>query len=202
MEISDINVFLEGAYDVLNDRFFSGELPRVKITIQSSPRTYGHFTPWNAWSDGKTGYPEINLSAESLNRPLENVLATLQHECVHCYCYQAGIKDTSRHGTYHNRRFRDEAEARGLIIDYDPKIGYSLTRPAQELLDLIQEYGWQDVSLVRQTAPTIPGGGSSGGSRSTVRKYQCPICGCSVRATKDVSIACLDCNARMFLVEK
>ena len=101
-----------------------------------------------------------------------------------------------------NRRFRDEAEARGLIIDYDPKIGYSLTRPAQELLDLIQEYGWQDVSLVRQTAPTIPGGGSSGGSRSTVRKYQRPICGCSVRATKDVSIACLDCNARMFLVEK
>ena len=65
MEISDINVFLEGAYDVLNDRFFSGELPRVKITIQSSPRTYGHFTPWNAWSDGETGYPDKGRICEA-----------------------------------------------------------------------------------------------------------------------------------------
>ena len=35
--------------------------------------------------------------------------------------------------------------------------------------------------------------------KSHIRKYRCPVCGCSVRASKEVSIACLDCNARMLL---
>lgn len=196
-EISEITAFLETAYDVLNDRFFGGKLPEVKITIQSSPGAHGHFTPWNAWSDGKNGYPEINLGAETLNRPIEDVLATLQHECIHCYCHHAGIKDTSRGGTYHNSRFRKEAEARGLIIDYDSGIGHSLTTPAQELLDLVKEYGWQDVSLARQ-AECSPEDKARRSQAS--RKYQCPICSCSVRATKEVSVACMACNTKMLLV--
>ena len=32
---------------------------------------------------------------------------------------------------------------------------------------------------------------------TSTRKYKCPICGQSVRATKHVNIMCLDCNAPM-----
>ena len=34
---------------------------------------------------------------------------------------------------------------------------------------------------------------------SSTRKYICPCCGNSVRATKEVNLACLDCNAPMVL---
>lgn len=201
MVISEIAAFLENAYDVLNSKYFNGELPKAVITIQSSPKAYGHFTPWDAWKEESAGYKEINLGAETLNRPIENVIATLIHEQTHFYCYINKIKDTSRSGSYHNKRFKIEAEKRGLIIGYDSKIGFSPTTPSPELIEFIQEQGWQGVNLARQGQLSFSGG-SNGRTKSNVRKYQCPECGCSVRATKTVNIACLDCNCPMELVEK
>ena len=34
--------YLEKLYDKLNDHFFAGQLDRPVITIQSTPRAYGH----------------------------------------------------------------------------------------------------------------------------------------------------------------
>lgn len=95
MVISEITGFLEGAFDVLNKKYFEGALPKAIITVQSSPKAYGHFTTWDAWSEEDSGYKEINLGAETLNRPVENTIATLIHEMTHFYCYINEIKDTS-----------------------------------------------------------------------------------------------------------
>ena len=76
MKVSEITAFLENAYNVLNSKYFGGELPKVVITIQSSPNAYGHYTPWEAWKEEDTGFREINLGAETLDRPIENTIAT------------------------------------------------------------------------------------------------------------------------------
>lgn len=201
MSISEIVAFLEDAYDVLNQKYFEGALPKAVITIQSSPKAYGHFTPWDAWKENENGYKEINIGAETLNREIFSVLATLVHEQVHFYCHINNIKDTSRSGNYHNKRFKVEAEKRGLIIGYDSKIGFSPTTPSPELIEFIKEQGWQGVDLARQGQLSFSGG-NNGRTRSNVRKYQCPECGCSVRATKEVFIGCLTCDCPMELVEK
>lgn len=44
MKVSDEVVFLEEAFDVLNQRFFESALSRPAITIQSTPGAHGHFT--------------------------------------------------------------------------------------------------------------------------------------------------------------
>lgn len=201
MVISEIVAFLEDAYDVLNVKYFNGELPKAVITIQSSPKAYGHFTPWDAWKENENGYKEINIGAETLNRSVYSVLSTMIHEQIHYYCFIHNIKDTSRSGYYHSKKFQIEAEKRGLIIEYDKKIGYSITSPSPELIEFINEQGWQGVDLARQGQLSFSGG-NNGRTKSNVRKYQCPECGCSVRATKSVNIACLDCNCPMELVEK
>ena len=36
--------------------------------------------------------------------------------------------------------------------------------------------------------------------KSSSRKYACPCCGMSVRATKVVNIACMDCDEQLLLV--
>ena len=221
MQVSEITAFLENAYDVLNRRFFNGELTPVVITVQSSVHSHGHYTPWNSWVKNGEGYREINLSAESLRRNIESVISTLQHESVHHYCDLKGIKDTSRNGTYHNKRFKAEAEKRGLIIDYDPRIGHSITYPGPEIMELVREMGWENIDLSRRRFEEAladdvenPDGADGDGSdadaggeepkkrKSGVRKYQCPTCGNSVRATKDVNVGCLDCNCKMELVEQ
>ncbi len=221
MQVSEITRFLEQAYDVLNDRFFDGELTPVVITVQSSKYSHGHYTPWNSWVKNGEGYREINLSAESLRRPIESIIATLQHESIHHYSELNNIKSVSRNGTYHNKRFKAEAEKRGLIIDYDPRIGHSITYPGPEIVALVREMGWENIDLSRrrfeealadnEDAPNgVDGDGSDADAgdtekkkrKSGVRKYQCPTCGNSVRATKDVNVGCLDCNCKMELVQQ
>lgn len=219
MLISEATAFLEQAYEALNQTFFNGELSRVIITIQSSPKSYGHYTPWNSWYENQEGFREINIAAETLDRPIGNVIATLQHEMVHHFCDQNGIKDTSRGSVYHNKKFQKEAESRGLVLEYDGRIGFSVTHPGIALMDLINQMGWENVNLARRGSSSIYNGsdglnGSNGGDsdtnsgdnagkkKSSTRKYICTQCGCSVRATKEVHIACLDCNVKMIVEEK
>lgn len=219
MKVSEITEFLEIAYDILNDRYFGGELPPVVITIQSSPRAYGHYTPFNSWKDNKDKYREINIGAESLSRYLPETLATLVHEMTHHYCAVVlKQKDTSRSGTYHNKIFKGVAEGTGaILIDYDPRIGFSITSPSPDLIAFVEEQGWQDIDLSRKEEFEFTGGSNvSGGSgatgtgvakkKSNSRKYICPYpdCKCSVRATKEVQIACMlhDSPVMMVIEEK
>lgn len=87
---------------------------------------------------------EINIGAESLKRPVAEVIATLLHEMVHNYCHVNGIKDTSRSGTYHNKRFKEECEKRDLIITKANVIGFSITRPTEEIFQLVEDHGWEE----------------------------------------------------------
>lgn len=189
--ISDIAKFLETAFDKLNERFFDNELPRPMVTIQSTPKAYGHFTMYDAWV-GDEGKKEINLGAETLNRPIDNVIATLVHEMVHYYCFIRGIKDTSNAGRYHNKRFKAEAESRGLSISYAERIGWSVTEPDEVLKGFVHSNGWSNITFARNT-PTK----AAGKKKNPLRKYICPCCEAFVYATKPVTIRCEECDQLM-----
>lgn len=194
MTISQAVAFLESAFSALNKEYFENALPMPIITIQTSPKAYGHFTVNEVWTDRqkKTQAHEINLGAETLDRPIANTIATLLHEMVHYYCHLNGIQDTSRGNTYHNKRFKEEAEKRGLLIDYDPKIGWSITQPAPMLKTFCTNQHWRNkLTIVR--AGGIGGKEPKPKKPSSTRKYVCPCCGQSIRATKEVNIICADC---------
>ena len=111
--------YLNKIFDLLNDAYFESTLSRPTITIQSTPKAYGHFSlREDTWVSKLGGTHEINIGAGTLARPIEEVCATLLHEMVHYHNYVCGIQDCSRGGTYHNRKFRDSAEARGLIVEH------------------------------------------------------------------------------------
>lgn len=201
--------YLNKIFDLLNKEFFENTLSRPTITIQSTPKAYGHFSlREDTWVSKLGGTHEINIGAGTLSRPIENIVATLLHEMVHYYNYINGIQDCSRGNTYHNKRFKAAAEARGLAVDYSERYGWSHTRPADELLDFVLEYGLTDILISRNefTGFQITGTGAHSGTgitpprkTSSTRKYICPCCGNSVRATKLVNIACLDCEKQMLV---
>ena len=212
---------LEYTFDVLNRVYFNGELPPIVICIMSSKRTYGHYTVNKEWRLENEHLHEINISAEHLDRPIENVAATLMHECCHYYCALHGIKDVSSNGRYHNKNFKREAEARGLIIEQAPFIGWSVTEPSPEFIEVIRQNGIdKPLDINRDGWIGLRGlnggsGGSEGGSdgtdgnngvsgkpKSSTRKYKCPSCGNSLRATKDLFIICGDCMETFEKVEK
>lgn len=211
--LSKHNKFLERAYLCLNHAYFKDSLPEVVVTIQSSQKAYGHITVGEIWKDGRKSYHEINISAEYLNRPIENIIATLLHEMCHLYAMENNIKDTSNNNRYHNKKFKEIAEQRDLKISCHEGIGWSVTEPTEKLIEMIREYHLDSqIEYVRMGAYDRAGGdgkgtGSGNGltgtdgkkpkKKSSTRKYICPKCGNSVRATKDVNIACLDCMVQM-----
>lgn len=212
VKISRTTGYLEKIYRQLNSDFFGGELEDCVITVQSTPRAYGHVTCSKVWKRKDSSSYELNIGAGTLARPIENVVATMLHEMVHVYNLMHDIQDCSRGNTYHNKRFKEKAESVGLIIDYDSRIGWSITTPSDDLILYICDKGWSDIQMNRNEGIPLYTGGSSAGSPSTggslaprmkkpssTRKYICPKCGMSVRATRDVHIMCIDC---MEIMEK
>ena len=153
--------YLNKIFDLLNKEYFENTLSRPTITIQSTPKAYGHFSlNSNTWISKIGGTHEINVGAGTLSRPIENVVATLLHEMVHYYNHVNGVQDCSRGNTYHNKRFKQAAESRGLIISHSEKYGWSHTEPSEELIDFVIDNGLTDILINRneQTAFRVGGG--------------------------------------------
>lgn len=201
--------YLEKIFRAINNDSFAGKLEEPIITIQSTPGAYGHVTVAKTWKRKDDWRHELNICADWLERPIEHVVATMIHKMVHLYNIQEGIQDCSRGGTYHNRKFKDEAEKHMLHIEKHDKYGWTLTSPTDELLEYIMEKDWQDIDMGRGALygllggkgggePGKPGKAPEGGQeqpkKGNSRRYQCPQCKAIVRTTKDLHIICGDCN--------
>lgn len=120
---------------------------KVFITIQSSGRknNLGHF--WaNRWDadttkkeEDKEIYHEINICAERMNRPVNDVLETLLHECAHLYNNILGVEDCNE-AQYHNKHFKSAAEKFGLIVDKFPGRGWALTSLSEEGVSAVEAF--------------------------------------------------------------
>ena len=187
---------LETLFSKFNARFFENKLESPVITVSPDHTrvAYGWCTSWKAWQNGakEGGFYEVNLCAEYLNRPYEETCGTLLHEMVHLLNLQDGVQDTSRSGTYHNKKFKETAEAHGLIVEKGEKYGWHKTSLSPEALEFVQSLGKQGFTLVRPRPLGLKGSSKSGGSSS--RKYVCPCCGTIIRATKEVHVICAECE--------
>lgn len=166
---------LEKMFRALNNRFFDGELPEVVISLKKTAGAYGHFTTGKVWKTGEERRYEINISSASLNQECAFLAGVLVHEMVHEYCAEHGIKDTSNNGVYHNKNFKHIAETHGLEVEHHPKYGWTITSPGLELLDFVEEQGWQDFQMVESlnlldVLGTLPKGVNSGAGAETRTK--------------------------------
>lgn len=214
---SRVTGYLEKIYRELNADKFGGELEEPIITIVNTPRAYGHVTCSKVWhvakKDGEEARYELNISSETMTRPIENVVATMLHEMTHIYHLMNGIQDVSRGGSYHNKKFKEKAESVGLVITQIPVHGWTHTEPSEALIDYIISKGWTEIAMNRgglsQFGGTAGGAASDGAGEdgkkikkpSSTRKYICPACGMSVRATREVRIKCADCDELMIVAE-
>ena len=201
---------LEKIYFHLNEDFFDGALPVPIITASGARGTMGHCSATKIWRRKDDDAYELNIAAEVLNYPIEETLDTMIHEMVHLYCRENNIKEVSRGGMYHNGRFKEEAEKRGLECFKHGQYGWN-TRPTEKLVEYALSKEWNEICISRNGG--LPGirigatgtglnSGMVGGERrtSSTRKLQCPCCKNSVRATKDVRIMCMDCMQQMIEV--
>lgn len=120
---------VEAAWTAIRTRH--PELPAVVAIIASGspakagqPMKWGHFAT-RRWQAGTDRHPELLVSGEGLNRSAAEVFTTLLHEAAHGLADARGIKDTSRQGRWHNKKFADLATELGMTTTKDDKLGFS-----------------------------------------------------------------------------
>ena len=185
---------LENLFQFFNKEYFLNQLesPTITISPDTTSGAYGWCTSWKAWRHGSEdeGYYEINICAEYLTRPFEEVAGTMLHEMVHLDNLYKGIKDTSRSGTYHNKKFKETAEKPGLIVEKTEKYGFAVTKLTNEAKDKLKNFNHKSFDMFRDSGAKK----SNKTSKSSSIKYVCPNCGSIIRATKEVRVECVDCG--------
>lgn len=183
---------LEELFDQFNAYLFNKQLERPIITV--SPDTtsgaYGWCTTQKIWKSGDEEYYEINICAEHLNRPIKEVCATLIHEMVHLYNIYNDVQDTSANGRYHNKKFKDAAEAHGLIIEKQGNIGWSKT----SLQESTEKWIDENIEIEKFNLARVKREKKSAGKKSKYNYYMCPCCGVKFYTVATINATCEDCG--------
>lgn len=205
MAISELHT----AFHMFNKELFNNELPEPAILIQSrgnKKNVLGWCSVYKIWRNNKDNDSrwEINIVAEALSMGVDEVMCILLHEMVHLHNLFKGIKDTSRNGTYHNKNYRDTAEAHGLYIEHDKRIGWSLSKLTEKSKSIIESYKINpnafnlsriDFNNIEEEEEEGEGKEKRKRKRkSSVRKWVCPKCDTIIRSTKKVRVICADCQ--------
>lgn len=190
--------YLGKLYDFINKHLFGGELVKPVITVQvdSRNKAYGWWSVNKVWHENKDdeGVHELNMCAQYLNRPIEEIASTMIHEMCHQFATLHNLQDTSRSCIYHNKLFKAIAESHGLNVVKVDKIGWSQTSLTSETAEIIRKFAAHNEENVIYRSPLSI---NTTVKSSSTRKYVCPCCHTSVRATKQVNIMCADCDEYM-----
>lgn len=111
----------------------------------------GHWAP-ESWTvtaeelagDGETvrtedRIDEVHLSSHVLSQGGRSIMETVVHEAVHSAARSRGIKDVSRQGRWHNKKFAIMADEFGLQVQRDKKVGHRTPDLTEEAVAIYQE---------------------------------------------------------------
>ena len=199
MNIQDSTNELHRFFGLFNDHFFANKLPEPAITIQTKGKRkcFGWCSLEERWKnkDESIKKYEINLTAEDLNRESSEIVETLLHEMLHLYASVNGIKDCSRGGNFHNKRFKEIAEEFGFHYrePADKKYGWAFPVLNSDTIELIR--CWDMVEKSFEIARYIP---EKAKKKSNTYKLECPVCGIKLRASKaGIAVLCKMCEVEL-----
>ena len=129
---AELQRLFEAGRDVVDVNVDNPPIGEVVVTFDapSGTRTkragvYGHYASERFNVDGKI-VDHIAFNPYMLGEGGEQVAETMVHEYVHLVAKHAGIQDTSRGGTWHNKKFKALADATKVIAT-EPHEKYGVT---------------------------------------------------------------------------
>ena len=125
--------------------FFNAELdtqldnPVFTLIPNRGRQSYYGWYWQGRWKDGKKTLPEINITADTLKRSVEEICETIIHEMVHYKNNVLDITDCNAN-QYHNKAFKKRAEEFGLTVERVQNKGYARTALDEKAANLVKKY--------------------------------------------------------------
>lgn len=182
---------LNVTFRAIRERF--PELPNAVLVVgPGSRKTWGHFAP-SSW-DSKTAKHEIQITGERLSFGPDGVLETLLHEAAHMLGHEREIKDTSRNGRFHNKRFGALAVEVGLVVPAtNSATGYNET----QLTETTKREYKAELAILKKAlkAYRIPVGEKPPAPKTTIR-VECECRGVTIPITffEKGALLCEECG--------
>lgn len=198
-DFTEANAMLNDLFNVLNKKFYNGDLPILPICLTATTRSITAFNPdvTTVFERKRKQECQLNFSDDILTDPISIACTRMLHVMCHYYCYLHDIPDTSRQNTYHNKRFKKQAEKHGLIQVNDGKYGWSISNPSRELAHFcateLKGFSFgvfrythykKDETIQDTDNDTIRLTLEINNPNSHSIKLTCPFCGTSIRTTK------------------
>ena len=193
-------------------RVYHPAVPGVMLlaapSLRSDLSVLGHFAPlrWRHRQKGASSHHEVMVVAEHLDRDVTDIVGTLIHEAAHAMNFERGIHDCSR-SQYHNRAFKEAAEALGLTVAQVPHYGFAVTRLKPETVERYQDdLKYLAEVLIHRAKPTPLSGATPKGGEDEPpddkpsSRNRKAVCKCSfiIRVAKatleQTVIRCESCN--------
>lgn len=128
------------AFEFFNQELDAGLDTPVFTLIPNRGRQSYYGWYWQGrWKDGKKTLPEINITADTLKRSVEDVCETIIHEMAHYKNNVNKIEDCNRN-QYHNKHFKKQAEQFGLEVSRMRNKGYALTKLGEKASNMVKKY--------------------------------------------------------------
>lgn len=145
-KLSKVTASLERAWKTIQTRETDTRDAVIVIYLHPKGDRRGHFAG-SSWTirDDTEDQPEldtldeVHISSHILAQGARSVLETLLHEAVHSIAAARGIKDTSRQGRWHNKRFETLAKLVGLTVEKSDRIGCTTPDITEETFNLYKE---------------------------------------------------------------
>ena len=125
--------------------FFNAELdcqldnPVFTLIPNRGRQSYYGWYWQGRWKDGRKTLPEINITADTLKRSVEEICETIIHEMVHYANNVAGVVDCNAN-QYHNKHFKMKAESFGLKVEKVKNKGYARTALDEKAANMVKKY--------------------------------------------------------------
>lgn len=188
---SSVNKQLEKMFTVFNKEFFDDVLEMPLFRIQAKCSYDGSFNPDAVIDQGTKYAHEIIIPIERLNERIDSLAACLLHNMIHYFAFIKDYKVSSNNDFYHNKNFKEMAEYCFLETEYEESKGW-ITNTSDKFAKACEKYGFKKTWRNRYVK-------ENGFRPSSTRKYICPCCGNSFRATKNINVMCIDCNEQFIL---
>jgi len=132
---------LNKAFEHFNELYCENFLKRPLITILSRGRRACLGWHWkNKWDYQGSLHTEIMIAAETLDRPIQDILETLLHEMAHLHNSQNNVPDCNA-AQYHNKNFKKVAESIFYLeVQKMPQRGYAFTKLSQKSEDDVRNF--------------------------------------------------------------
>jgi hypothetical protein len=128
------------AFNFFNDELETNLDAPVFTLIPNRGRQSYYGWYWQGrWKDGKKSLPEINITADTLKRSVEDICNTLIHEMAHYKNNVENIQDCNAN-QYHNKHFKKRAESFGLVVEKMKNKGYARTELGEKAKNLVKKY--------------------------------------------------------------